>query len=188
MKLPNEEHMVQAGDILVARGTILPEPLTLAGDASIADASTASDGSIAADWVRVAGNPDRHQLEEQITAAGWKFFYLAIPIQTTAYGFNQQRTTRTAMERLTKAVGLRNFNSVEIDTVEHRSFCGLPSTRISAHPRHIQKSGVLSGRSSWDRSGPRESQRGKSQRGKSQRGESQHGESRPSERPLGETA
>ena len=133
--IPQQEghRTIAPGAILVEKSTRLPEPLRLEGD------STASG------WAPVADNLDGHQLEKELSAAGWTFFYMAGSIRTTAFGFERQRMIHAALKRLITVVRLQRCNCLEIDDVAAHSFLGMPYVSLSAHSRHIQKGIVFSG-------------------------------------------
>ncbi|MBK5295140.1 MAG: hypothetical protein JJE04_26120 [Acidobacteriia bacterium] len=121
------------GDILVEKSALLPQALRLAGD------------STATGWARVADNLDGLQLEKELSAAGWTFFYMANKIRATVFGFEKKRMMQSALQRLITAARLQKCNCLEIDDVAAHSFLGLPYISFSAHPRHIQKGTVFSG-------------------------------------------
>jgi hypothetical protein len=118
---------IAAGTVLVERGTPLPELLKLEVD------------SAAAGWAPAAGNLKSQQLEKELTAAGWTFFYMAAAIKVTAFGSAMEKP----LDRLIRAVKLQRCNCLEIDGVEACSFWGFPYVKMSAHPRHIQKGMVF---------------------------------------------
>ena len=83
-------------------------------------------------------HPDRHQLEEKLSAAGWRFFLMAGAIKTIGFGFARRTMIQAALKRLIAAVKLQKCNCLEIDTIAMRSFLGMPYVCLSAHSRHIQ--------------------------------------------------
>lgn len=121
------ERTITAGTVLVENGTLLPEPMRLAGD------------SRASGWATVAGNLNSQQLEKELTAAGWTFFYMAAAIKVKAFGSAMDKP----LDRLIQAVKLQRCNCVEVDGIEACSFWGFPYVKMSAHPRHIQKGMVF---------------------------------------------
>ena len=129
---PERHQTISPGSILVEQNTILPESLGL------------ENGVTGSGWARVTDNPDRHQLETKLTAAGWAFFYMAGKIRTTAFGFEKTRMIQAALKRLIAIVKLQNCNCLEIDSIRTRSFLGFPYISLSAHSRHIQN-GLLFG-------------------------------------------
>lgn len=119
--------MITPGAILIEKGTLLPAPLELENE------------SHASGWMPVANNLDRQQLENELTIAGWTFFYMAGKITTTAFGFDRQKMIHAALKRIITNVKLEKCNCLEIDDVATRSFLGMPYVSVSAHSRHIQK-------------------------------------------------
>ncbi len=122
---------IARGDILIETGTLLPEPLRL------------EDGLAADGWSPVANQLDRRQLEKELNAAGWTFFYMAGSIRTLGFGFEKESRIRSALANLIKAVKLQTCNCLEIDDVVAHSFWGMPYVSVSGHSRHIQKGMVF---------------------------------------------
>jgi hypothetical protein len=93
--------------------------------------------------------PIKHSLtpqefDKELSAAGWTFFFMAGTIRMTAFGFNRHRTVDAALNRCIKAARQQRCNCLQIESVEMRSFLGVPYVRVSARLRHIQK-GLLFG-------------------------------------------
>jgi hypothetical protein len=128
-----ESHQtIGAGTILIAQSTLLPGTLGL------------ENGATESGWASLVNHPDRHQLEEKLSAAGWRFFLMAGAIKTIGFGFARRTMIQAALKRLIAAVKLQECNCLEIDTIATRSFLGLPYVCLSAHSRHIQ-SGLVFG-------------------------------------------
>jgi hypothetical protein len=96
-------------------------------------------------WLPVKHKLTSYELERDLTAGGWTFFLMAGGISTTVMGFDRAKMMRAAVERLIADVKRQKCNCLEIDSVETRSFLWVPYVNVSAHARHIQKSGVFSG-------------------------------------------
>jgi len=77
--------------------------------------------------------------EQQIQEAGWTFFFMAGEIKATVFGFDRQKTLRTALQRLIAKVRTQHCNSIEITQVMGHSFLKVPYVSVFAHPRHLQK-------------------------------------------------
>jgi hypothetical protein len=122
---------IKTGTILIEDGTLLPKSLLLESQAY-------STG-----WTSVSNV--RSEFEKAIHQAGWTFFFMAGKIQSTAFGFNQQKSVRTAVKRLIKNVESQKCNCLEITGVMMSSFLGMPYACVSAHSRHVQGSPVFSG-------------------------------------------
>ncbi len=108
-------------------------------------------------WMTVKHKLTSQELDAQLSASGWTFFYIANQITTTGFGFNRTKALHSALKRIIANVCQRRCNCLEIDDVETYSFMGIRYVRISAHPRHIQK-GILcdggsTGRSGFSRAG-----------------------------------
>jgi hypothetical protein len=114
------------GSILVEKNTLLPGSLAL------------ESGLTESGWAGVRNNPNRHQLQTKLGAAGWTFFYMAGTIKTTAFGFARPRMIQAALKRMIAAVKLQKCNCLEIDAISTHSFLGIPYISLSAHSCHIQ--------------------------------------------------
>lgn len=129
----SENHQtIGAGTILIEQSTLLPGTLGL------------ESGSTETGWGSLMNHPDRHQLEEKLSAAGWRFFLMAGAIKTIGFGFARRDMVQAALKRLIVAVKLQKCNCLEIDAIAMRSFLGLPYVCLSGHSRHIQ-SGLVFG-------------------------------------------
>jgi hypothetical protein len=118
---------MERGTILVEEGTLMPDSLLV---------STKPYG---AGWSSV-DNLTRSQLGAGLEAAQWTFFYMAGEIQATAFGFDEPSRMRRAVRKVIQAVKLQHCNCLELTQVRSRSFWGLPSVKIVAHARQIQRS------------------------------------------------
>jgi hypothetical protein len=127
-----ENTMMTAGTILIEKHAACPQCFHL-------------KDSSPTDWMAVTHNLSPHELEKELSAAGWTFFYMANAIRTTAFGFNRAKMIHVALKRLVANVRRQGCNCLEIDDVATRSFLGLPYVSVSGHPRHIQKGMVFSG-------------------------------------------
>jgi len=132
MSQPQSHQTISAGTILIEKSTLLPGTLGL-------EDSPAESG-----WAALVNLPDRHQLEEKLSAAGWRFFLMAGAIRTIGFRFARRTMIQSALKRLIAAVRLQKCNCLEIDAIRTRSFLGLPYVCLSAHSRHIQ-SGLVFG-------------------------------------------
>jgi hypothetical protein len=116
---------IAAGSILIQEGTHLPNSQPLQRE------------SPSSGWAAVGSS--RGAFEKEVREAGWTFFFMAGEIKATVFGFDRQKTLRTAVKRLIRNVKSQNCNSIEITQVTGKSFLKLPYVRVSAHPRHLQK-------------------------------------------------
>jgi len=125
--------MIMSGTILIAKDAPRPPCVQVEAHA-FPDA-----------WVSVAQNLPARELEKDLVAAGWTFFYLASAVKTTAFGFDRTKMIHAALQRAITNVSLQRCNCVEIDDVSTQSFLGLSYISLTAHPRHIQKGATFSG-------------------------------------------
>jgi hypothetical protein len=101
-------------------------------------------------WMSVKHTLPPQQLEKELSATGWTFFFMAGPIRTTAFGFNREKTVYTALNRGIKAVRRLGCNCLQIESVEMRSLLGVPYVSLSVRPRHIQKGTLFAASSVGD--------------------------------------
>jgi hypothetical protein len=125
---------------MITSGSIL-----IAGNAPRPPCVQVEDHAFPDGWVSVAHNLPPHELEKDLVAAGWTFFYVASAIKTTAFGFDRTKMIRAALQRVITSVSLQRCNCLEIDAVSTHSFLGLPYVSMTAHSRHIQKGATFSG-------------------------------------------
>ena len=90
-------------------------------------------------WMAIKHTLTPQQLERELSATGWTFFFMAGRIRSTAFGFNRDKTVYAALNRCIKAVRLQRCNCLQIESVEMHSFLGIPYVSLSVRPRHIQK-------------------------------------------------
>lgn len=121
---------IKKGTILIEEGTPLPESLRF-------ESEPYSNG-----W-RLVKDLNGYELDQKTTKAGWNFFYMAVEIKATVFGFDEEKALRRAVERILTNLKSEKFNCLEITQVAAKSFLGLPYVTVSAHPRHIQESVVL---------------------------------------------
>lgn len=126
----SEPQTIERGAIFVQDNPFLPKTLHL-------ESKTEHGG-----WARVANHMDGGQLETTLSAAGWTSFYLAGSIQTTAFGFDRQKTASEALRRLIVNMSVDKCNCLEIDDVTTHSWLGLPYVKLSSHARQIQEKKV----------------------------------------------
>lgn len=132
MHLLPKRRIFGSGTVLIEKSVLLPQPLQL------------SEDSMGIGWVQVEEEL-RSRMEQTLATAGWTFFFMAHAIQTSAFGFDRQRTVDAALNRLIAIVRRKRCNSLEIDRLSIRCFGGLVRVNLSAHPRHIQMTGMVFG-------------------------------------------
>jgi len=116
---------ITTGTFLIANGTALPESMHLESQ------------PYSKNWTSIT-NLDRTQIEGQLGKAGWTFFFMASQIKTSAFGFDEGKRLRTAVNRAIRDVQDLHCNCVEITGITKHSFLGLPYVSVSAQSRHIQ--------------------------------------------------
>jgi hypothetical protein len=116
---------ISAGSILIQEGTHLPNSRPNERE---------SDSS---GWAAIEST--KGAFEKKVREAGWTFFFMAGEIKATVFGFDRQKTLRSALKRLIRNVKSQNCNSIEITQVTGRSFLKLPYVSVYAHPRHLKK-------------------------------------------------
>lgn len=121
---------ISAGTILIKEGTLLPEGLQL-------ESEPYSKG-----W-RLVKNLGSSGLDRKLCEARWNLFYMAEEISAVVVGFDLEKTTHRAVERIAASMKSDGLNCLQIARVTAKRFLGLPYVTVSAHPRHIQESMVL---------------------------------------------
>src|SRR4051794_6877669 len=116
---------IKAGSIWVMDGAHLPPSLLLQSQSD-------SNG-----WAAV--QDDGPTFEKAVQKAGWTLFFMAGEIEATVLGFDQEKAVRAAFRRLIANAKSQHCNGIEITRVTGRSFLGVPSVKVSAHARHLQK-------------------------------------------------
>ena len=124
---------VKTGTILIERGAFMPGSLRLEGN------------SFSSRW-RSVSNLDLNGLDTAINKAGWTFFFMAGEIKITAFGFDQERAVRRAVNQVITNAESHKCNCVEITEVSAKSFLGMPYVNVTAHSRHIQESPAFGNR------------------------------------------
>jgi hypothetical protein len=122
---------ISAGSVLIEKHSLLPNSLGLKSEPD-------SSG-----WIPLNGT--RPAFDKEVQEAGWNFFFMAGEIKTTVFGFDRQKTLRTALRRLITDVKSHHCNAIEITQVTANSFFKVPYVSVSAHARHLQKGSTFSG-------------------------------------------
>ena len=122
--------MIMSGGLLIERDALRPRCFEV------------EPGSHPDGWIFIKQTLTPQQLENELSATGWTFFFMAGPVRATAFGFNREKTICEALNRGIKAVRRLRCNCLQIEGVEVRFLLGIPYVRMSVRPRHIQK-GVL---------------------------------------------
>jgi hypothetical protein len=123
---------IKPGTILITEGALLSESLLLESE------------PYGYGW-RLVKNLDSRGLDKIIGQAGWDFFYTASVVETNAFGSDEKKTTRKAIQRIIANLKSKNFNCLEITRVTAKRSLGLLYVSVSAYLRHIQEGRALSG-------------------------------------------
>lgn len=122
---------IKTGAMLIEGKALLPVSLLL-------ESERCSEG-----WILLK-NLDRYKLARKVRDRGWNFFSIRGEVKARAFGLDVQKTIRRALTRVLADPQSAEFNCREITEVVLIRFLGLPYVSISASPRHIQESNVLS--------------------------------------------
>ena len=90
-------------------------------------------------WKAVSHTLSPRALEDELSSTGWTFFYMANPVNATAYGFDPAKRMASVLKRIASTVRQQGCNCLQVDRVTTCSTLGIPYVTVSAHPRHIQK-------------------------------------------------
>ncbi len=123
---------ITIGTFLIANGTLLPDSIHLESQ------------PYSKTWASI-DNLSRTQIEGQLDKAGWTLFFMARQIKTSAFGFDEGKRLRTAVNRAIDGVQSMHCNCVEITGITRKSFLGLPYVSVSAQSRHIQSDNQFRG-------------------------------------------
>jgi hypothetical protein len=124
---------IQAGTVFIEAGAVLPASFAL-------ESSPDENG-----W-KTLESTGRSAFEQKVRKAGWIFFLMDAEITAKVYGFDMQKSLRTAFDRITASVRSQKCNSLQITQVESKSFLRVPYVSITAHSRHLQERPFFAGR------------------------------------------
>jgi hypothetical protein len=132
--------MITPGALLIERDALRPRCFEV-------EAGSHPNGWI---FVKQTLSLSPQQLEKELSATGWTFFFMAGLIRATAFGTNREKTLYAALNRSINAVKRLSCNCLQIESVEVLSFLGIPYVRLSVRPRHIQKGTLFAGSTAGD--------------------------------------
>jgi len=121
---------IKMGTILIEGGALLPDSLRFESE------------PYAKGW-RLIKNLDGYGLDRKIRQAGWTFFYMAVEMKASVFGFGGEKALRRAVNRVLANLKSEKSNCLAITQVAAKRFLGLTYVTVSAHPRHIQESMFL---------------------------------------------
>jgi hypothetical protein len=127
--------VTEAGRIFIRDGTVLPETLQIESE------------PYTPRW-RSVKNLDGYALNRKIHDAGWTFFCLAYETKASAFGIDEEKMLRRAIERIlaNREAQAEKFNSLEIVRVASsasKRYLGIRHITVSARSRHIQESAII---------------------------------------------
>ena len=121
---------INSDSILIKEGTTLPESLQLESEPYL-------EG-----W-KLVKNLGSSGLDRKLCEARWNLFYMAEEVSAVVVGFDLEKMTRRAVERVLGSMKSDRYNCVEIVDVAANRFLGLSYVTVTARPRHIQESMFL---------------------------------------------
>ena len=124
---------IKAGTILIKDGTFLPDALRF-------ESEPCANG-----W-RLVKDLDGYGLGRKIHEAGWTFAWPAGELGAAAFGLDEQKTLRRAVEQILANLESAEFNSLEIMRVASEAskrFPGVLYVTVLAQSRDIQESAPL---------------------------------------------
>jgi hypothetical protein len=130
---------------MIASGVLLIEPDVIRPPCFKVEAE-----SNANDWLLLKQTLTPQELEAELAATGWTFFFMAGTIRTTVFGFDRDKLIYAALKRCIQAVKLQRCNCLQIESVKIGSFLRLPYVSMSVRPRHIQRGILFAGTSPLD--------------------------------------
>ena len=130
---------------MIASGVLLIQPDVVRPPCFMVEAEFNRNG-----WLLLKQTLTTRQLETELAATGWTFFFMAGPIRTTVFGFNRDKMISAALHRCIQAVKRQRCNCLQIESVRIRSFLRLPYVSMSVRPRHIQRGILFVGTSPLD--------------------------------------
>jgi hypothetical protein len=89
---------------------------------------------------RIVNDVQGYGLDRAMHRIGWSFVYAAPLIKVSGVGFGLRHAIRAAFTRILNKAGKAKFNCVEIREFAARTFLGMTSVTIAAHPSNISHS------------------------------------------------
>jgi hypothetical protein len=121
---------VQVGDILLDDRPQIHQALGLESE------------PFSGSWSRVK-TLDRSSLDQQIRGAGWNLFFIPGEVKAVVFGVIKAGKIEDAVTRILKKIRCRNFNCLEVASIDSKRFLGMRYAIVSAHSLHIQQTRVL---------------------------------------------
>ena len=124
---------IQAGSLMLRSGVQGPNTMSL------------STSPYSSQWDLVAGR-DTCESERAVRSAGWHLMCIAGEVRALAFGHNEWKNVRHAVDRILAQVLAQDFNGAEVVEIATRHFLGVPYLSVRAHARHLQQGDTLHGR------------------------------------------
>ena len=110
---------LRGGNVLVRRGTSLPETVKVEGQLALGE------------WNLVA-RLSPAELDKELYKAGWQFFYIPPETQAGALGFNRKQALARALKKLLAKADAAKLNAVHLPVLKKKS-SWVFTTRALAH-------------------------------------------------------
>jgi hypothetical protein len=101
-----------------------------------------STRQFAENWNVVQGKRAR-DIEQELRAEGWHFFYIVPDLTSTAMARHAENALRKALAKVFKRAYEQGLNTVEIASLRTRRGFGIHRAEVVARLRHIQESPYL---------------------------------------------
>jgi len=116
---------IQAGTVLVQQSTLLR--------------SLGTEGEIYSDQWCSLGTQESAELDRNLRAAGWNFFFLADKLRTIIPPWGGEKSLRAGVKRLLARTTAQQFNCMQLSNILRERFLGIPFVSVVAHARHVQQ-------------------------------------------------
>ncbi len=121
---------LKIGTVLLQTGTFIPDSVCVQKEI------------FCPGWQAIT-NANGDDLDRQIRAKGWNFFFLCGELQGTSWGYWSGVAVRRAAIRVLRKTEATKLNGFEITGILERRFLGVRHVVVTGHSRHVQESTVL---------------------------------------------
>jgi hypothetical protein len=116
---------IQAGTVLVQQSALLH--------------SLGKQGESYSDKWCSLGTTESAELDRNLRAAGWNFFFIADELRTIVPPWGGEKTLRAGVKRLLARTRAQQFNCLQLSNILRERFLGIPFLSVVAHARHVQQ-------------------------------------------------
>jgi len=116
---------IQAGTVLVQQSALLH--------------SLGKQGESYSDKWCSLGTTESAELDRNLRAAGWNFFFIADELRTIVPPWGGEKTLRAGVKRLLAGTRAQQFNCLQLSNILRERFLGIPFLSVVAHARHVQQ-------------------------------------------------